>query len=356
MQELRTATDFALRATKVMARSLGQFPVSQASLFVDTVEDFAQQFSAVQKQTEAIKHILLRRDSSNPKPPGARSSSACPRGRPSVVSTPAPPQETQKETRGTISPLNTLELQDALLPRTPLTFLRDREDLLPLHGYVGNRSVDSACTEAGGMASAAQPVSLAYPDGPARLRDSVRQAPSQKPENLTHEDLVRRASSLVTDSANTYLSQTTLALLDSFSGYIKAINSIVTIHKRYVASMSKLTSAEEDAIWQVILRQRQEVIDRRNDCKRFESCWMTAINLSKLAAEAAFNAGADQASVTAQNSLQFTQSQVEHVRQQMLEAERQLKDSKAEDSERLQNALSTAMEDEDVPDAYLRED
>ncbi|XP_016133180.1 diablo, IAP-binding mitochondrial protein b [Sinocyclocheilus grahami] len=178
----------------------------------------------------------------------------------------------------------------------------------------------------------------------------------QKPENLTHEDLVRRASSLVTDSANTYLSQTTLALFDSFSGYIKAINSLVTIHKRYGASISKLTSAEEDAIWQVILRQRQEVIERRYDCKRFESCWMTAINLSKLAAEAAFNAGADQASVTAQNSLQLTQSQVEHVQQQMLEAERQLKDSKAEDSERLQNALSSAMEDEDIPDAYLRED
>uniref|UniRef100_A0A671R644 Uncharacterized protein n=1 Tax=Sinocyclocheilus anshuiensis TaxID=1608454 RepID=A0A671R644_9TELE len=73
-----------------------------------------------------------------------------------------------------------------------------------------------------------------------------------KLENLTHEDLVRRASSLVTDSANTYLSQTTLALLDSFSGYIKVIKTIIV---RYVASMSKLTSAEEDAIWQVILRQ-----------------------------------------------------------------------------------------------------
>ncbi|XP_016117230.1 diablo homolog, mitochondrial-like [Sinocyclocheilus grahami] len=83
---------------------------------------------------------------------------------------------------------------------------------------------------------------------------------------------------------------------------------------------------------------------------------MTAIDLSELAAEAAFNEGADQASVTAQNSLQLSQSQVEHVRQLMLEAERQLKDSKAEDSERFQNALSTAMEDEDVPDAYLRED
>ncbi|RXN13020.1 translation initiation factor IF-2-like protein [Labeo rohita] len=92
LQELRAATDFALRATKVTARSLGQVmstvvvqerhlwltlaqmadadkarfldaPISQGGLFGDTVEDFAQQFSAVQKQTEAIKHILPRCDS-----------------------------------------------------------------------------------------------------------------------------------------------------------------------------------------------------------------------------------------------------------------------------------------------------
>ncbi|RXN03272.1 dihydroxyacetone phosphate acyltransferase-like protein [Labeo rohita] len=91
MQKLRAATDFALRATKVTVRSLGQVmsmlvvqerhlwlnlaqmadvdkarfldsPVSQAGLFSDTVEDFAQQVSAVQKQTEAIKHILPRRE------------------------------------------------------------------------------------------------------------------------------------------------------------------------------------------------------------------------------------------------------------------------------------------------------
>ncbi|KAK2872656.1 hypothetical protein QQF64_017717 [Cirrhinus molitorella] len=178
----------------------------------------------------------------------------------------------------------------------------------------------------------------------------------QKPENLSHEDLVRRASSLVTDSANTYLSQTTLALLDSLTVYVKAVNHLVRLHKSYVASISKLSPVEEDALWQVILRQRQEVIDRRKDCKQFESCWIMAIKLSELAAEAAFNAGSDQASVTAQNSRQLAQSQVEHVQQQILEAERQLKDSKAEDTERLQNALSTAVEDEDIPDAYLRED
>ncbi|KAI2656397.1 Gag-Pol polyprotein [Labeo rohita] len=105
MEELRAATDFALRATKGTARSLGQVmstivvqerhlwltlaqmadvdksrfldtPISQGGLFSDTVEDFAQQFSAVQKQTEAIKHILPRRDiptmSAGPQPPPAR--------------------------------------------------------------------------------------------------------------------------------------------------------------------------------------------------------------------------------------------------------------------------------------------
>ncbi|MGL5830224.1 MAG: hypothetical protein ACRC0L_11735, partial [Angustibacter sp.] len=80
-------TDFALRTTKVTARSLGQVlstmvvqerhrwlnlaqradvdkvrflnaPVSQVGLFGDTVEDFAQQFSAIQRQTEAIKPNL----------------------------------------------------------------------------------------------------------------------------------------------------------------------------------------------------------------------------------------------------------------------------------------------------------
>ncbi|KAI2643782.1 ORF V: Enzymatic polyprotein [Labeo rohita] len=113
MQELRATTDFTLRATKVMARSLGQVmstvvvqerhlwltlaqmadadkarfldaPISQGGLFGNTVEDVAQQFSAVQKQTEALKHIFPRRDSAT--------TSACPSPRvpPAAPKTPAP--------------------------------------------------------------------------------------------------------------------------------------------------------------------------------------------------------------------------------------------------------------------------
>ncbi len=122
MQELRTATDLALRATKVTARSLGKAmstmvvqerhlwlnlaemkdvdkarfldaPITQAGLFGDTVEGFAQQFSAVQKQTEAIQHILPRRGApaaaAAPRtgPPSARR-----RGRPPASSRAAPPR------------------------------------------------------------------------------------------------------------------------------------------------------------------------------------------------------------------------------------------------------------------------
>ncbi|KAL0166751.1 hypothetical protein M9458_038595, partial [Cirrhinus mrigala] len=72
--------------------------VSQAILFSGTVEDFTQQFSAVQKQMEALKHILPWRDTPNTKSQRARSSSARCRGCPSVATTPAPPtQETSKE-------------------------------------------------------------------------------------------------------------------------------------------------------------------------------------------------------------------------------------------------------------------
>ncbi|KAL0147254.1 hypothetical protein M9458_057440 [Cirrhinus mrigala] len=90
LREFCTASDLVLRATKVTAWSLGcamstmvvqerhlwlclvdmretdktrflNSPMSQTVLFGDAVEIFAQQFSAAQKLTEAVKHILPRR-------------------------------------------------------------------------------------------------------------------------------------------------------------------------------------------------------------------------------------------------------------------------------------------------------
>ncbi|KAL0165845.1 hypothetical protein M9458_037689, partial [Cirrhinus mrigala] len=110
LKELRVTTDIALRATKVTARSLGRAmssmvvqechlwlcltdmretdktrflnaPVSQTGLFGDAVENFAQQFSAAQKQTESIRHILPRRAAAaSTRPPAAAPQPARHRG------------------------------------------------------------------------------------------------------------------------------------------------------------------------------------------------------------------------------------------------------------------------------------
>ncbi len=126
LHELRAATDLALRATKVTAQSLGramstlvvqerhlwlcltdmkeqekvQFlnaPVSQTGLFGDAVESCAQQFSAAQKQTEAIKHIMRRRKPAAASTPAAAPQPARRHGRPPVAA-PAPTPRQQPST------------------------------------------------------------------------------------------------------------------------------------------------------------------------------------------------------------------------------------------------------------------
>ncbi len=67
-------------------------PISEAGLFGDTVKGFAQQFSAVQQQTEAIQHILPRRDAPSTAASGARPQSANRRGHPPASSRATPPQ------------------------------------------------------------------------------------------------------------------------------------------------------------------------------------------------------------------------------------------------------------------------
>ncbi len=66
-------------------------PISQAGLFGEAVEDFAQQFSAAQKQTEAFRHILPWRSADvSTLPLAAAPPSAHRRGHPPTASISAP--------------------------------------------------------------------------------------------------------------------------------------------------------------------------------------------------------------------------------------------------------------------------
>uniref|UniRef100_A0A1A7Y7G4 Direct IAP-binding protein with low pI n=1 Tax=Iconisemion striatum TaxID=60296 RepID=A0A1A7Y7G4_9TELE len=183
--------------------------------------------------------------------------------------------------------------------------------------------------------------------------------PFKQVDHLSHESLVRRAASLVTDSSNTFLSQTTLALIDALTEYSKAVHTLISLHKHYLASLGKLTPAQEDSIWQVIISQRGEVNDRHDACQRFESTWVTAMKLCEMAAEAAYVSGAEQASVTAKTNIQVAQSQVEVAQKLSLDADKKLAAAKVMEIERMTQhtaSLQNSSDDEETPEAYLRED
>ncbi|XP_029963499.1 diablo homolog, mitochondrial isoform X1 [Salarias fasciatus] len=184
--------------------------------------------------------------------------------------------------------------------------------------------------------------------------------PFRQAENLSHDSLIRRAASLVTDSSSTFLSQTTLALIDAITEYSKAVHTLIALQRRYLTSLGKLTPAEEDTIWQVIIGQRTEVNDRQEECKRFESTWVTAVRLCETVAEAAYTSGAEHASITARTNIQVAQTQVDEARKLSRDADQKLAETKVMEIERMAQYAasmeSSGGEEEDIPDAYLRED
>ncbi|KAM8905635.1 diablo IAP-binding mitochondrial protein-like [Spinachia spinachia] len=183
--------------------------------------------------------------------------------------------------------------------------------------------------------------------------------PFKQVEDLSRDSLIKRAASLVTDSSSTFLSQTSLALIDAITEYSKAVHTLIALKKRYLQTLEKLTPIEEDAIWQVIIRQRSEVSDRQDECTRFASTWVSAVKLCETAAEAAYISGAEHASITLRTNIQVAQSQVEEAQKLSLDTDKKLAETKVMEVERVMQNVAPSynnVEEEEVPEAYLRED
>ncbi|XP_076002629.1 diablo IAP-binding mitochondrial protein-like isoform X2 [Genypterus blacodes] len=181
---------------------------------------------------------------------------------------------------------------------------------------------------------------------------------TQQRENLSHDSLIRRATSVVTNSSSTLLSQTTLALIDVLTDYSKAVHTLIILQRRYLASLGKLTPAEKDSLWQVIIGQRGQAGDKLDECKRFESTWVNSVNLCEMAADAAYSSGAEQASITVRANIQVAQSQVMEARKVTDDADKKLAETKAEEIQRMAEytAIRDNKDEHDMHEAYLRED
>ncbi|KAG7478743.1 diablo-like, mitochondrial-like isoform X2 [Solea senegalensis] len=176
---------------------------------------------------------------------------------------------------------------------------------------------------------------------------------TQQGENLSHDSLIRRAASVVTDSTCTFLSQNSLALIDALTDYSKAVHTRIALQRRYLTSLGKLTAAETISLQQAINGLRAEISDRLDECKRFESSWINAVNLCKMAAEAAYTSGAEQASITVRTNIQVAQSQVEEAQRTAADVDKKLAETKVEEIQRM--AEYASFEEPEV-EAYLRED
>ncbi|XP_067395686.1 diablo IAP-binding mitochondrial protein isoform X2 [Emydura macquarii macquarii] len=181
-----------------------------------------------------------------------------------------------------------------------------------------------------------------------------------EPTSLSHEALIRRAISLVADSTCTLLSQTTYALIEALTEYTKAVYTLVSLYRQYTNHLGKMNSKEMDAVWQVIIGARVEMTTKQQEFLKLESSWMTALHLSEMAAEAAYQSGADQASVTARNHIQLVKTQVQEVRQLSQNAETKLAEAQIEELMKTKEEESQpcTMPDttEEVDESYLRED
>uniref|UniRef100_A0A8C2YR14 Diablo IAP-binding mitochondrial protein n=2 Tax=Chinchilla lanigera TaxID=34839 RepID=A0A8C2YR14_CHILA len=180
-------------------------------------------------------------------------------------------------------------------------------------------------------------------------------AQKSEPHSLSNEALMRRAVSLVTDSTSTFLSQTTYALIEAITEYTKAVYTLISLYRQYTNLLGKMNSQEEDEVWQVIIGARVEMTSKQQEYLKLETTWMTAVSLSEMAAEAAYQTGADQASVTARNHIQLVKSQVQEVRQLCQKAEAKLAEAQTQEMrQKVQEGEDERAEQEH--EAYLRED
>ncbi|XP_072456686.1 diablo IAP-binding mitochondrial protein isoform X2 [Notamacropus eugenii] len=179
---------------------------------------------------------------------------------------------------------------------------------------------------------------------------------------------MRRAISMVTDSTSTFLSQTTYALIEAITEYTRAVYTLVSLYRQYTSLHGKMNSQEEDAVWQVIIGARVEMSSKQEEYLKLETTWMTAVSLSEMAAEAAYQSGADQASVNARNHIQLVKTQIQEVRQLSQTAETKLAEAQTEElrlkcSEKSEEGISPqrpgpggSLLVNHEEEAYLRED
>ncbi|XP_068846088.1 diablo IAP-binding mitochondrial protein isoform X3 [Capricornis sumatraensis] len=136
----------------------------------------------------------------------------------------------------------------------------------------------------------------------------------------------------------------------------QAVYTLISLYRQYTSLLGKMNSQEEDEVWQVIIGARVEMTSKQQEYLKLEATWMTAVSLSEMAAEAAYQTGADQASITARSHIQLVKSQVQEIRQLSQKAEIKLAEAQTEELRQKTQEDGNERAEPEEQEAYLRED
>ncbi|XP_078669302.1 diablo IAP-binding mitochondrial protein-like [Branchiostoma floridae x Branchiostoma belcheri] len=157
-------------------------------------------------------------------------------------------------------------------------------------------------------------VRAAEPVYPAKL-----QPPD--PSTLTHQYLMKSAAAMTVDSAITLLSQTTMAIIHLEQEYAKIVSTLTSLLEYETLVLG---NPAEERVSQLIIQQRVELEDKRRELQNIEVALVAVQRLIESAAEAAYQTGAEAATVAAQERLQLAQNQIELVRTESRQADQKL--------------------------------
>ncbi|KAI8486477.1 hypothetical protein Bbelb_357120 [Branchiostoma belcheri] len=142
------------------------------------------------------------------------------------------------------------------------------------------------------------------------------------PSTLTHQYLMKSAAAMTVDSAITLLSQTTMAIIHLEQEYAKIVSTLTSLLEYETLVLGN--PAEEERVAQLIIQQRVELEDKRRELQNIEVALVAVQRLIESAAEAAYQTGAEAATVAAQERLQLAQNQIELVRTESRQADQKL--------------------------------
>ncbi|XP_013397227.1 diablo homolog, mitochondrial [Lingula anatina] len=167
------------------------------------------------------------------------------------------------------------------------------------------------------------------------------------PVHLSHPYLIRNAAVSSVDAATTLLTQIVTALLQAQKEYIEAVSHLLTVMEANLKVLGN--PAAEQQVWDMIMEARVNMNEKAMARQELETLYAFTEKLLNSAAEAAYAAGAEYASIAASERIYSAQTQLKVIREQSKDATLKLAQMEATTIQKTSEQLKENKKDSEDP-------